>query len=181
MPRTAQPHLRTWRDGWRSIQLLLLYSPKWLFLYPGLALLAVGLAGMAWLLPKPAIGRRLTFDVSTLLYFALAVVVGLQAVYFFVTARWFGIIEGLLPDDPRIRRLLGRGLPEVGLIAGFLLVGGGLGLSIYALLSWNDSGFGNLDYPHTLRIVIPGATLITCGMQTVLSSLFVSVLGLRRR
>jgi glycosyltransferase involved in cell wall biosynthesis len=177
-----EPHLNTWRDGWRSMRLLLLYSPKWLFLYPGLLLLAVGLAGMAWLTPGERSIAGVGFDVSTLLYFALAVIVGLQAVYFFLTARWFGITEGLLPDDPRIRRLVsGPGRLELGLIAGVLLVAGGLGLSLYALTTWNQSGFGRLDYPDTLRIVIPGATLIACGMQTALSALFLSVLGLRRR
>jgi glycosyltransferase involved in cell wall biosynthesis len=177
-----EPHLNTWRDGWRSIRLLLLYSPKWLFLYPGLFFLAVGIAGMAWLLPGNRAIGGVGFDVSTLLYFGLAVVIGLQAVYFFLTARWFGITEGLLPDDPRIRRLLEHhGTLEVGLIAGLLLVAAGLGLSIYALATWKQAAFGALNYSHTLRIVIPGATLITCGMQTVLSALFLSVLGLRRR
>ena len=177
-----EPHLNTWRDGWRSIRLLLLYSPKWLFLYPGLLLLAVGVAGMLWLIPGERSIGGVGFDVSTLLYFALAVVVGLQSVYFFLTARWFGINEGLLPDDPRIRRLVsGRGRLELGLIAGMLLLAAGLGLSVYALTTWNEAGFGQLDYPETLRIVIPGATLITCGMQTALSALFLSVLGLGRR
>jgi glycosyltransferase involved in cell wall biosynthesis len=188
VPTTLSPdaegreaHLNTWRDGWRSIRLLLLYSPKWLFLYPGLFLLLTGLIGMAWLIPGGRSVAGVGFDVSTLMYFALAVVVGLQAVYFFVTARWFGITEGLLPDDPRIRRLLGSATLEVGLLVGVVLVAGGLAFSFYALATWNEAGFGRLNYPHTLRIVIPGATLITCGMQTVLSALFVSVLGLRRR
>jgi glycosyltransferase involved in cell wall biosynthesis len=176
-----KPHLRTWRDGWRSIRLLLLYSPKWLFFYPGLFLLLVGIAGMSWLVPGSRSLGGITFDVSTLLYFALAVAVGLQAVYFFVTARWFGITEGLLPDDPQIRRLLDQSVPEIGLVVGILLVAGGLALSFYALATWNEAGFGRLNYPHTLRIVIPGVTLITCGMQTALSALFVGVLGLRRR
>jgi glycosyltransferase involved in cell wall biosynthesis len=177
-----EPHLNTWRDGWRSIRLLLLYSPKWLFLYPGLLLLVVGVAGMAWLVPGQRSVGSVTFDVSTLLYFSLAVIVGLQSVYFFLTARWFGITEGLLPDDPRIRRLLeGRGRLEVGLVAGLALLSVGLGLSVYALATWNEAGFGRLDYPDTLRIIIPGATLIACGMQTALSALFLSVLGLRRR
>jgi hypothetical protein len=176
-----EPHLRTWRDGWRSLRLLLLSSPRWLFLYPGLALLAIGLAGMAWLLPAERTVGDVTFDVSTLLYAGLAIVVGLQSVYFFLTARWFGISEGLLPDDPRFRRLLGAHTLELGLVAGLLLVAGGLGLSVYALATWNEQGFGDLDYPDILRIVIPGATLITCGMQTALSSLFLSVLALGRR
>jgi hypothetical protein len=91
------PHLNTWKDGWKSIRLLLLYSPKWLFLYPGLLLLVVGIAGMALLIPGTREIGGVGFDVTTLLYFALAVMVGLQAVYFFITARWFGITEGLLP------------------------------------------------------------------------------------
>src|SRR5262245_24642137 len=177
-----EPHLNTWRDGWRSIRLLLLYSPKWLFLYPGLFLLLAGIAGMIWLVPEQRPIGSVTFDLTTLRYFALAVVVGLQAVYFFLTARWFGITEGLLPDEPRIRRLLERpGALEFGLIAGVLLVTAGLALSVYAISTWNQAGFGRLDYPMTLRIVIPGVTLITCGMQTALSALFLSVLGLRRR
>jgi glycosyltransferase involved in cell wall biosynthesis len=177
-----EPHLNTWRDGWRSIRLLLLYSPKWLFLYPGLFSLVVGLLGMAWLIPGNRSIGSVGFDVSTLLYFALAVIVGLQSVYFFLTARWFGITEGLLPDDPRIRRLVERPRRlEWTLLVGMVLVASGLGLSVYALATWNEAGFGQLDYPDTLRIVIPGATLIACGMQTVLSALFLSVLGLRRR
>jgi hypothetical protein len=121
------------------------------------------------------------FDVSTLLYAALAIVVGLQAIFFFVTARVFGIAEGLLPDDPSFTRRVGRLAPEWGLVLGALLTVTGVALSAYALVTWNDAGFGDLDYPHILRIVIPGVTLIACGLQTALSSLFVGMLGLRRR
>jgi glycosyltransferase involved in cell wall biosynthesis len=179
--RDRKPHLNTWRDGWRSLRLLLLYSPRWLFLYPGLVLLAVGLVGMAWLVPAQRTVGGVTFDVSTLLFAALAVVIGLQSVYFFVSARWFGITEGLLPDDPRFRRLFGAITLEASLVAGAVLVLAGLGLSLYALATWNDAGFGQLNYPDTLRIVIPGVTLITCGLQTVLASLFLGILGLTRR
>ena len=176
-----EPHLKTWRDGWKSLRLLALYSPRWLFLYPGAALLAVGLAGMAWLIPSERTIADVTFDVSTLIYAGLAVVVGLQAVLFFVTARWVGMTRGLLPDDRLVRRLVEAHVLEVGLLAGVALVLSGLGLSIYAVAVWNDKGFGPLDYPEILRLVIPGATLICCGLQTVLSSLFIGILGLDRR
>jgi hypothetical protein len=177
-----EPHLNTWRDGWRSVRLLLLYSPKWLFLYPGLLLLAVGIVGMAWLVPGGQAIGGVGFDVSTLLYFALAVIVGLQAVYYFLTARWVGIMEGLLPEDPLIRRIVERPRRlEWALLVGGLLIAVGLGLSFYALGRWNRAGFGPLDYADTLRVVIPGATLICVGMQTVFSALFLGVLGLRRR
>jgi hypothetical protein len=188
VPTTLSPdaqqrkaHLRTWRDGWRSLRLLLLYSPRWLFLYPGITFLAIGLAGMVWLVPEPRTLGGVTFDIRTLLYAELAIVVGLQAVYFFVTARWFGISEGLVPDDPRLRRIVGALTPAVGLVAGLLLIAGGLGLSLVAVAMWNEQGFGDLDYPEILRIVIPGSLLIVCGMQTVMLSLFLSMLGLRRR
>jgi glycosyltransferase involved in cell wall biosynthesis len=177
-----EPHLNTWTDGWKSVRLLLLYSPKWLFLFPGLLLLAIGIAGMVWLIPGERSIGGVGFDVSTLLYFALAVIIGLQAVYFFLTARWFGIMEGLLPEDPLIRRIVERPRRlEWALLIGTLLIAIGLGLSFYALGRWNEAGFGPLDYPDTLRIVIPGATLICVGMQTVFSALFLGVLGLRRR
>jgi glycosyltransferase involved in cell wall biosynthesis len=176
-----EPHLRTWRDGWRSVRLMLLYSPRWLFLYPGVILLAAGIPAMALLALRSRTVGGVTFEATTLLYAALAVIVGLQAVYFFVTARWFGIASGLLPDEPRLRRMLGAVTLEAALIAGVVLVALGLGLSTYALVTWRRAGFGQLNYPHTLRIVIPGATMITCGMQTVLSALFLSVLGLARR
>jgi hypothetical protein len=136
---------------------------------------------MIWLVPEQRTVGDVTFDVSTLLYAGLAIVAGLQAVYFFVTARWFGITEGLLPEDPRFRRFLGALTLEAGLAVGVGLLVVGLGLSLYALATWNDAGFGELDYPSTLRIVIPGVTLIACGLQTILSSLFLSVLGLTRR
>ena len=177
-----EPHLNTWRDGWRSLRLLLLYSPKWLFLYPGLFLLALGIAGMAWLIPGNRSVGTIGFDVSTLLYFALAVIVGLQAVYYFITARWFGIMEGLLPEDHMIRRIVERPRRlEWALLVGTALIVTGLGLSLYAVTRWNEADFGPLNYPDTLRIVIPAATLICVGMQTVFSALFLGVLGLRRR
>jgi glycosyltransferase involved in cell wall biosynthesis len=176
------PHLNTWRDGWRSVRLLLLYSPKWLFLYPGLALLLLGIAGMAWLVPGDRAIGSVGFDVSTLLYFALAVIVGFQALYYFLTARWYGIMEGLLPDDPLIRRIVERPRRlEWALLVGGVLITAGLGLSLYAVSRWNEAGFGPLDYPDTLRVVIPAATLICVGMQTVFAALFLGVLGLRRR
>ena len=179
--RERTPHLRTWRDGWKSLRLLLLYSPRWLFLYPGLALLLVGVAGMAWLLPEQRMLGGVTFDVSTLVYAALAIVVGLQAIFFFMTARLFGMLDGLLPDDPGFRRRVDRLTLERGVVAGVLVALAGLGLSIFALATWGHKNFGRLNYPTILRIVIPGSTLILVGVQTILFSLFLAMLKLSRR
>ena len=178
--RGRESHLNTWRDGWRSLRLLLVYSPRWLFLYPGLVLLLGGLAGMVWLLPAQRRVGDVTFDVSTLLYAGLAIVVGLQSIYFFVTARWFGIAEGLLPDDRRFRRIFGVRAPDLGVAVGACLLAAGLVVSGIAVAIWHRHGFGPLDYPHILRFVIAGSVLIACGFQTMLSSLFLSVLRLRR-
>jgi hypothetical protein len=178
--RGRESHLNTWRDGWRSLRLLLVYSPRWLFLYPGLVLLLGGLAGMVWLLPEQRRVGDVTFDVSTLLYAGLAIVVGLQSIYFFVTARWFGIAEGLLPDDRRFRRIFGVRAPDLGVAVGACLLAAGLVVSGIAVAIWHRHGFGPLDYPHILRFVIAGSVLIACGFQTMLSSLFLSVLRLRR-
>jgi glycosyltransferase involved in cell wall biosynthesis len=178
--RGRESHLNTWRDGWRSLRLLLVYSPRWLFLYPGLVLLLGGLAGMVWLLPEQRRVGDITFDVSTLLYAGLAIVVGLQSIYFFVTARWFGIAEGLLPDDRRFRRIFGVRAPDLGVAVGACLLAAGLVVSGIAVAIWHRHGFGPLDYPHILRFVIAGSVLIACGFQTMLSSLFLSVLRLRR-
>jgi hypothetical protein len=122
-----------------------------------------------------------TFDVSTLLYAGLATVVGLQSLYFFFTARWFAISEGLLPDDRRPRGVFRFLTPDLGVAVGALLLVAGIVVSAVAVAIWHRHGFGPLDYPHILRFVIPGSVLIACGFQTMLSSLFLSVLRLRRR
>jgi glycosyltransferase involved in cell wall biosynthesis len=179
--RDRAPHLRTWRDGWRSLRLLMLYSPAWLFLYPGLGLLAIGIGGMAWLVPAQRRVGDVTFDVSTLVYAALAVIIGFQAVLFFVSARLFGVTEGLLPPSPGLSRLMRRLSLELGLLGAVILIAIGLGASVYAIASWNAHHFGHLSYPHTLRLVIPGSTLIACGFQLMFSSLLVGALGLKRR
>ena len=179
--RGRQPHLRTWRDGWRSLRLLLLYSPAWLFLYPGLVLVLVGIAGMAWLLPSQRDIGPVIFDVHTLLYCGLAVIVGFQAVVFSVLARAFAVSEGLLPDMGQFRRFSRALTLEVGVVAGAVLILAGVIASLYAVGTWREQSFGRLDYAETLRVVIPASTLIVLGSQTVLASFFLALLGMRRR
>jgi hypothetical protein len=176
--RSRPPHLRRWRDGWRHLRFLLLFRPRWLFFYPGLALIVAGLAVMGLVLPGSRQIGSVTLDVHTLLYGGAAVVIGFQAVLFATFARVFAIREGFLPDDPRLRRASRLFTLEVGLIAGIALVLAGLGGSIYALFYWGDRSFGELNYQDTLRIVIPSVVLLTVGFQTIFSSLFLSFLGL---
>jgi hypothetical protein len=178
--RSRPPHLRSFRDGWRHLRFLLLYSPRWLFLYPGIVLTAFGLLMGLWLLPGPQLIEGVVLDVHTLLYAALAVILGYQAVTFSVFTKVFAISEGLLPEDPKMTLLSPLNL-EKGLITGALLLLFGIVGSAFALGSWRARAFGALEPTETLRIVIPAVTAIALGFQTILSSLFLSVLALKRR
>jgi glycosyltransferase involved in cell wall biosynthesis len=178
--RSRPPHLRSWRDGWRHLRFLLLYSPRWLFLYPGLLLMLIGTAVSGWLLLGPRVVDGITLDVHTFLYAAIAIVIGYQTVIFAVFTKVFAITEGLLPEDPRLKTLFRYIRLETGILAGALLLATGIGLSIYALSFWSSTSFGPLDPSRTLRLVIPAVTAIALGLQTVLSSFFLSILGLER-
>jgi len=178
--RNRPPHLRSWRDGWRHLRFLLLYSPRWLFLYPGLLLMLVGTMVSGWLLVGPRVVDGITLDVHTFLYAAIAIVIGYQTVIFAIFTKVFAITEGLLPEDPRLKTLFRYIKLETGILAGALLLATGIGLSIYALSFWSATSFGPLDPSRTLRLVIPAVTAIALGLQTVLSSFFLSILGLER-
>jgi len=179
--RTRTSHLRTWRDGWRHLRFLLLYSPRWLFLYPGLALMTVGTLLGLWLLGSPRNVGHVVLDVHTLLYAAVFVLLGFQATAFAVFTKIFAISEGLLPPDPTLDRLLKYITLEIGLAVGGFLTSAGLLTSVYAVATWGSKHFGLLDYSHTMRLVIPAALFLTLGAQTIFASFFLSVLGLRRR
>jgi len=179
--RSRPPHLRTWRDGWRTLRFFLLYSPRWLFLYPGLGLMLLGTLLGVWLLPASRTVAGVTFDVHTLLYAAVFVLLGFQAIAFAVFTKLFAISEGLLPPDPTLDKAFRYITLEVGLVLGALLILLGLGVSIYAVGFWRSQHFGALDYAQTMRLVIPASLFLTLGVQTVFASFFLSVLGLRRR
>jgi len=179
--RSRPPHLRSWRDGWRHLRFLLLYSPRWLFFYPGALLMLIGIALCAWLLPGARHVSSVTLDVHTLLYASAAIVIGFQAVNFSIFTKVFGISEGLLPDDPRLNKVFKYVTLETGLVSGLTLLLAGLAMSIYAVSDWGAHSFGSLDPTKILRLVIPAVTAMTLGSEIILSSFFLSVLGLKRR
>jgi glycosyltransferase involved in cell wall biosynthesis len=179
--RSRPPHLRTWRDGWRHLRFMLLYSPRWLFLYPGALLMLLGVVIGTWLLPGPQMIGTVTFDVHTLLYAALAILIGFQSITFAVFTRIFAVVEGLLPQDSLLNAVFPYVTLEVGLIIGTVLVLIGLGGSAYAFITWSTLSFGPLDLTHTLRLIIPAIVSLTLGCQVILSSFFLSVLGLHRQ
>lgn len=179
--RDRAPHLRSWRDGWRSLRFFLLYSPRWLFLYPGAILMALGVLMGLWILPGPRHLGGLTLDVHTLLYCAGAVIVGFQLVVFSVFAKAIAVTTGLHPRSAKLERLLDRAPLEAGLVAGLMLVFAGLGTSVYATIQWADEGFGNLDPFRVMRVAIPAVLLLILGMQTVFSSFILSLLQIPHR
>jgi glycosyltransferase involved in cell wall biosynthesis len=178
--KSHPPHLKTVRDGWRTLRFFLMYSPRWLFLVPGLLLILAGLIGYGVAMPGLTISG-VTFDAHTLLFASVFVLCGYQSILFAVFTKTFAIREGLMPEDPRMMRFFGVVTLETGLVAGAVAFVVGVGLLIAAIAQWYSVGFGLLDYRQTMRWVIPGATLTALGFQTVLSSFFVSVLGMGRR
>jgi glycosyltransferase involved in cell wall biosynthesis len=179
--RDRPPHLRSWRDGWRHLRFLMMYSPRWSFLYPGLALMAGGTALALWLLPGPRRIGSITVDIHTLLYAIMAILVGFQAVSFSIFTKVFAVTENLMPQDPRLNWLFRYFKLETGLAVGGLLLVAGSGLGLYSLFLWDVHNFGPLDPTRLVRVVATSLALFTLGMQISLSSFFLSILGLRRK
>ena len=177
--RTRAPHLKSWRDGWRHLRFLLLFSPRWLFLLPGATLFTVGLAAMASLLPGPRTIGGITLDIHTLFYAALAVVVGFHSMLFWVFAKIYGMREGIVPPDPRFSRMMRLLTLEVGLITGGLLLLFGLALGMFAVSAWGSVAFGVLSPERAMRLVIPSGTAILLAFQIAYGAFFISVLEIR--
>ncbi|MBA9003523.1 glycosyltransferase family 2 protein [Thermomonospora cellulosilytica] len=179
--RSRPPHLNTWRDGWRHLRFLLLYSPRWLFLIPGLAFMLVGLvAGVALAFGPVRVGD-VAFDVDTLVGAGAATVIGFQSVLFALFTKVYAMQEGFLPRDRRVDRLVSWWTMERGLVLGGLLALAGLAGLAASLLHWRVNNFGELDPRESLRMVVPSATALVMSFQAIFASMFVSILHIRRR
>jgi len=179
--RSRPPHLRSWRDGWRHLRFLLLFSPRWLFLYPGVVLMAIGLLSLLWLLPEPRHIGAVTLDVHTLVFSAAAIICGFQSVAFGILSKAFAIDAKILPVDPLTERFQAIFSLEIGLVIGAALLFGGFAAALYAVGAWGQTSFAELDPVYTMRIVVPSVTAMVLGLQVVFASLFFSVLGLKRQ
>ncbi len=178
--RSRPPHLRTWRDGWRHLRFMLLFSPRWLFLYPGLALFAAGVLLSAVLLPGPVRVGGVRLDIHTLLVAGFLALLGYQLVLFAVFTKIFAVREGFHPPHPVLERIFKYVTLEVGLAAGTLTALAGAVALVAAVVSWQSVGFGNLDPSLTMREVIPAVVLLALGTQTVFASFFISILLIDR-
>ena len=173
-------HLRTFRDGWRTFRFFLMYSPRWLFVIPGMLLILLGLVGYGIAMPGTKFGG-VTFDAHTLLFASLAILCGYQSILFSIFTKTFAISEGLMPKERRVSRLFKLVNFERGLAIAAVALVVGLVFLLLAVNQWRLADFGNLDYARSMRFVIPGVTLTALGFQTILASFFVSILGMRRR
>jgi glycosyltransferase involved in cell wall biosynthesis len=181
-PDGRPPHLRPYRDGWRHLRFMLLFSPNWLFLYPGLLLMVMGMVGTLLLLQSSIhVLHRVELGLDSLLYFAFMMVSGFQSVLFAVLSRVYAVQECLYPAGRAYWNLFRHINLERGLILGFLLGLGGLSFAFYALFEWHNAGFGSMDIERVARIVIPSGLAITLGIETILFSFFLSTLGISTR
>jgi hypothetical protein len=178
--RAHAPHLKTFRDGWRTLRLLLVYSPRWLFLRPGQLLVASGILGYAVALPGLRIAG-VTFDAHTLLIASLGLIVGAQLLAFFVVTQAYAMKEGLLPADRRLQGFIEAVPLEKVLLSGVGACLLGAVLLATAVNEWRVAGFGPLDYAHTMRRVIPGATLVALGVHAIMFGFLASLLAMQRR
>jgi glycosyltransferase involved in cell wall biosynthesis len=179
--RSRAPHLRTWRDGWRTLRFMLLYCPKWLFFWPGVALFIGGTIFGGRLCLGPIKFANVGFDSSTLLVCSMSVLVGTQLTFFGACARVYASTQNLLPPSRLLERFLRLVRLERALVVAFLVLASGLLLLANAVLSWRHFNYGALSYPESLRRIIPAITLITLGVQWLFSSFFLSILQLRGR
>jgi glycosyltransferase involved in cell wall biosynthesis len=175
------PHLRTFRDGWRTLRFFLLYSPKWLFYFPGRFLIFLGLLCYALALPKVSLFGLVTFDVQTMLFGSLFITCGYQAILFFILTKTFAISEKLHPTSERFVRFNHRINLERGLMFSLVAVCAGLFLLGVVMYDWKSVNFGDLNLTYTLRLVIPGVMLASLGFESILFSFFIGVLRLPRK
>jgi len=175
--RGRAPHLRSWRDGWRHLRLLLLFSPRWLFLYPGVLLLAIGLSMTVLLYSTPVRLFGAGLDIHSMLYASAAALLGMQLCLFALFARVAAQNSGLLPRGKSMDRVLALFTLERGLIAGLCAVLAGLVWSAAAFWQWREAGFGALDPRVVMRDTIPASSLMVGGMELMLASFLLSLLN----
>ena len=179
--RSRPPHLRPYRDGWRHLRFMLLFSPNWIFLYPGLVLMILSAVLGALLVKGPLALFGHELNVNTLIYCAFSLLIGFQAVMFSLLSRIYAVQENLYPITDLYKSMFKAIKLESGLIVGLALLLAGLVTAAYTVLSWKHNGFGAMDLARTSRIVIPAATSLALGIEIMLFSFFLSTLGLSVR
>ena len=174
--RSRPPHLRSWRDGWRHLRFLLIFSPRWLFFYPGIALFLIGVIGTLLLMYKPIVIGSLAFDIHTMLFTAASVITGIQLISFSILGRTLGLKLGLLPEVKLIETFKKHVSVERVLIVGLLIFIIGVSYAVFSINAWQRVEFGELNPSETMRKVIPSVTLMVCGVQVFFSAFFAGLI-----
>ena len=178
--RSRPPHLNTWRDGWRHLRFLLLFCPHWLFFVPGLGLGAAGLVIGGIITAQPLTARDVTFDVDTLVVASALVVSGVQSVLFWICAQVYAGSEGFLPNEPFVQRVLAKLSLERGIALGSIIGMAGLVGLVSSLTNWQGARFGQVNFEHALRLIVPSATALVVSSQLILGTFFLSLLGIKQ-
>jgi hypothetical protein len=178
--RSRPPHLNTWRDGWRHLRFLLLFSPHWLFFVPGLGLGAAGLVIGGIIAARPLTIGDVTFDVDTLVVASALVVAGFQSVLFWIFARVYAGSEGFLPNEPYVQRVLAKLSLERGIVLGSIIGLAGLIGLVFSLTNWQAAKFGQPNFEHDLGLIVPSATALVVSCQLVFGTFFLSLLGIKQ-
>lgn len=178
--RTRKPHLRSWRDGWRHLRFLLLFSPRWLFLYPGMILSFLGISLLTVLSINPVSVFGITLDIHTQLYASFFSILGTQFISFAIFSRQYASSIGIIPDDSISKKFIHIFSIEKGILIGLLLFITGLFSSFYSVYLWSNAAFGDLNPQSFMRIVIPSGTAITVGLQIMFSSFFLGYLKIKQ-
>jgi hypothetical protein len=177
--RSRPPHLRTWHDGWRHLRFLLMFSPRWLFIYPGVALITFGICLATLLFPGPVqISEGVRLDVHTFLVAAIAILIGVQGISFGLIAQRFATAYGFLPESKRYSGVLASISLERGLLIGALLCVLGVAGLAWALFIWASVDFGLLNYPIVLRLLIASLTSIAIGVQLGFTAFLSSIMDI---
>jgi hypothetical protein len=177
--RDRPPHLNSWRDGWKHLRFMLIFSPRWLFFYPGIVLILLGGVLSAWTYFAPIRINTVAFDIHSLVYFNALILIGFNLLLFAVQSRVYAYRTRLIPSKPNFYRWFRYFNLEKGLVLGVVMTVVGFLLSVWALSIWGQRGFGGMEAASTMRIVLPAATVLIMGTQVIFSSFFLSIIGIR--
>ncbi|WP_303871823.1 glycosyltransferase family 2 protein [Acetobacterium wieringae] len=179
--RSRPPHLRSWRDGWRHLKFLMMYSPNWTFLYPGIILSVIGLVIMVSIGVGPTKIGNVNFGINTMMYGSAALLVGISISLFSMFTKSYALSSGFIPNSPKTIGILEKFTVEKGVVIGVLLTLLGIVATIVAFVIWGNNSFGNLQPESIMKITIPATTLIAIGVELIFASFFLGILEIERK
>lgn len=179
--RSRPPHLRSWRDGWRHLKFLMMYSPNWTFLYPGLILSVVGLLMMVIIGVGPTKIGNVNFGINTMMYGSASLLVGVNISLFSMFTKAYALSSGFIPNSPKTIGVFEKFTVEKGVVIGVVLTLLGIAATIFAFIIWGNNAFGNLQPESIMKITIPATTLIAIGIELIFASFFLGILEIERK